>query len=299
VSKLHGEVSRGMFSHLFPGVDPAETPIGSVTNGVHGFTWVSPEINDLFTRHLVPSWPEADAATWAQIDRVADDELWRVKEQGRSRLVEFVRGRLRKQALARRLDADVSWCAEALDPRILTIGFARRFATYKRADLLLSQPERLERLLLSAEQPLQLVFAGKAHPADDHGKELIRRIAQFARRPEVRHRVAFVEDYDIAVARLLYQGSDVWLNNPRRPAPRVRRPPSTAPATARSSTAGGTRCTTPPTAGPSPRPRPSRTSSVATTSRSSRSSTSWSSRSCRCSTTAAAAVPCRAAGCTA
>ena len=217
VSKLHGAVSRVMFSHLFPGIGSEETPIGSVTNGVHGFTWVSPEINDLFTRHLVPSWPEADADTWAQIDGVPDDELWRVKEQGRSRLVEFVRDRLRRQAMAKRLDADVSWCDEALDPRILTIGFARRFATYKRADLLLSQPERLERLLLSPEQPLQLVFAGKAHPADDHGKELIRRIAQFARRPDVRHRFAFVEDYDIAVARLLYQGSDVWLNNPRRP----------------------------------------------------------------------------------
>jgi len=217
VSKLHGAVSREMFSHLFPGVGPEETPIGSVTNGVHGFTWVSPEVNDLFTRHLVPSWPEADAATWARIDGVPDDELWRVKEQGRSRLVDFVRTRLRSQALAKGLDADVSWCNEALDPRILTIGFARRFATYKRADLLLSQPERLERLLLSPDQPLQLVFAGKAHPADDNGKELIRRIAQFARRPEVRHRFAFVEDYDIAVARLLYQGSDVWLNNPRRP----------------------------------------------------------------------------------
>ena len=128
VSKLHGQVSRGMFTHLFPGVAAEETPIGSVTNGVHGPTWVSPEVNDLFTRHLVPSWPEADAATWAQIDKVADDELWRVKEQGRSRLVAFVRDRLRSQALAKGLDADVSWCEEALDPRILTIGFARRFA---------------------------------------------------------------------------------------------------------------------------------------------------------------------------
>jgi len=217
VSKLHGEVSRGMFSHLFPGIGPEETPIGSVTNGVHGFTWVSPEINDLFTRHLVPSWPEADTEVWARIEGVADDELWRVKEQGRSRLVSFVRDRMRRQALAKAPGADVTWCDEALDPRILTIGFARRFATYKRADLLLSQPERLEALLLSADQPLQLVFSGKAHPADDHGKELIRRIAQFARRPEVRHRFAFIEDYDIAVARLLLQGSDVWLNNPRRP----------------------------------------------------------------------------------
>ena len=216
VSKLHGAVSREMFQHLWPGVPAAEVPIGSVTNGVHGYTWVSPQMADLFTRHLVPSWAEADAETWARIDKVPDDELWRVREQGRSQLVHFVRDRLRAQSLLRG-DGDVSWCDDAFDPRALTIGFSRRFATYKRADLLLSQSERLEALLLSVDQPVQLVFAGKAHPADDKGKEIIRRIAQFARRPEVRHRFAFVDDYDIAVARILYQGADVWLNNPRRP----------------------------------------------------------------------------------
>jgi starch phosphorylase len=216
VSKLHGEVSREMFQHLWPGVPSAEVPIGSVTNGVHGYTWVSPQMSDLLTRHLLPSWNEADAATWDRIDRVPDDELWRVREQGRSQLVHFVRDRLRAQILSRG-DGDVSWCDDAFDPRALTIGFSRRFATYKRADLLLSQPERLERLLLSVDQPVQLVFAGKAHPADDQGKELIRRIAQFARRPEVRHRFTFVDNYDIAVARMFYQGADVWLNNPRRP----------------------------------------------------------------------------------
>jgi starch phosphorylase len=216
VSKLHGAVSREMFQHLWPGVPAEEAPIGSVTNGVHGYTWVSPQMADLLTRHLNPSWPEADAETWARIEKVPDDELWRAREQGRSALVHFVRDRLRSQARSRG-DGDVSWCDDALDPRALTIGFSRRFATYKRADLLLSQPERLEAMLLSVDQPMQLVFAGKAHPADDKGKELIRRIAQFARRPEVRHRFAFVDDYDIAVARMLYQGADVWLNNPRRP----------------------------------------------------------------------------------
>ena len=122
-----------------------------------------------------------------------------------------------RQVLAKSADADTTWCDEALDSRILTIGFARRFATYKRAALLISQPERLEAMLLSVERPIQLVFAGKAHPADDTGKELIRSIAQYARRSEVRHRIAFIEDYDIAVARTLYQGADVWLNTPRRP----------------------------------------------------------------------------------
>ena len=218
VSRLHGEVSRKMFHHLWPGVPAEEAPIGSVTNGVHGFTWVSPEMDDLLTRALNPSWPEADAETWARIDGVRDDELWRVKEQGRARLVAFVRERLAQQLRAKGGDgADLAWCGEALDERVLTIGFSRRFATYKRADLLLSQPDRLEQLLLDSDRPVQFVFAGKAHPADDHGKEIIRRIAQFARRSEVRHRFAFVEDYDIAVARVLYQGSDVWLNNPRRP----------------------------------------------------------------------------------
>ncbi len=216
VSKLHGEVSREMFHHLWPGIPPEEAPIGSVTNGVHGHTWVSPEVDDLLTRSLNPTWPEADAKVWAGVHRIADDEVWRVKEQGRSRLVSFARRRLAAQAHGRG-EAETTWTEEALDPRILTIGFSRRFATYKRADLLLSQPERLEALLLSPERPMQLVFAGKAHPADDHGKELIRRVAQFSRRPEVRHRFAFVEDYDIEVARALYQGSDVWLNNPRRP----------------------------------------------------------------------------------
>ncbi len=218
VSRLHGDVSRKMFRHLWPGVPAEEAPIGSVTNGVHGFTWVSPEMDDLLTRALNPSWPEADAETWARIETVRDDELWRVKEQGRARLVAFVRERLAHQLRAKGGDgADLAWCSEAFDERVLTIGFARRFATYKRADLLLSQPERLEQLLLDSDRPVQFIFAGKAHPADDHGKEIIRRIAQFARRAEVRHRFSFVEDYDIAVARVLYQGSDVWLNNPRRP----------------------------------------------------------------------------------
>jgi starch phosphorylase len=218
VSRLHGEVSREMFQPLWPSIPAEEVPIGSVTNGVHPRTWVSSEMNDLLVRRVVPAWDEASEEDWARIDEVRDDELWRVREQGREALVAFVRSRLRQSLIERGVSAsDADWADDVLDSRVLTIGFARRFAAYKRATLLLSQPDRLRSLLLSEEHPVQLVFAGKAHPADDIGKEMIRQIVQFSREPAVRHRMAFVEDYDIAVARTLYQGSDVWLNTPRRP----------------------------------------------------------------------------------
>jgi starch phosphorylase len=218
VSKLHGEVSRTMFQALWPSVPPEEAPIGSVTNGVHARTWVSPEMGDLLTRHVLPAWDEAGEAEWARIDQARDDELWRVKEQGREALVAFVRDRLKRSLTQRGVsESDAAWTDEALDSRLLTIGFARRFAAYKRATLLLSQPDRLRGLLLSPDRPIQIVFAGKAHPADEVGKEMIRQIVAFSRDPAVRHRIAFVEDYDIAVARMFFQGSDVWLNTPRRP----------------------------------------------------------------------------------
>jgi starch phosphorylase len=218
VSKLHGEVSRSMFSRLWPDVSADEVPLGSVTNGVHPYTWVSDEMDDLLSRYVIPDWAQAEASDWARLANARDDELWRVREQGRERLVAFVRQRMKTSLKSRGAsESDAAWTDEILDPRLLTIGFARRFAAYKRATLLLSQPERLKALLLSPDRPLQLVFAGKAHPADDVGKEMIRQIVQFSRDPSVRHRIVFVEDYDIEVARTLYQGSDVWLNNPRRP----------------------------------------------------------------------------------
>ena len=218
VARLHGVVSRSMFSGLWPDVPAEEAPITSITNGVHARTWVSDDMDDLLSRHMVPAWDEADASMWTRLEGARDDELWRVREQCRERLVGFVRQRLRSAALARGVsESDVAWCDEVFDPRILTIGFARRFAAYKRATLLLSQPDRLKALLLSPDRPVQIVFSGKAHPADDVGKEMIRQIVQFSRDPAVRHRIAFVEDYDIAVARTLLQGSDVWLNTPRRP----------------------------------------------------------------------------------
>ena len=218
VSKLHGQVSRQIFQSVWPGVPREELPIGSITNGIHTRTWVSTEIRDLFDRHVLPEWHLAGPDRWARIEDVSDDELWRARQQARERLVAFARQRVRATALGRGMsEADLTWVDDALDPGILTIGFARRFAPYKRATLLLSQPDRLAKLLLDPDRPMQLLFAGKAHPADEPGKEIIRQVVQFSRQPELRHRVAFLEDYDIGVARLMYQGCDVWLNTPRRP----------------------------------------------------------------------------------
>ena len=218
VSKLHGEVSRSMFADLWPDLPDHDVPIGSVTNGVHAGTWVSADMTDLLSRHVLPDWDEADPASWQRIWSTPDDELGRVKDQARSRLVTFVRARMRQRAVeSGRSAAEASWADDLLDPTALTIGFARRFATYKRANLLLAQAERLQRLLLDDERPVQFVFAGKAHPADDEGKEMIRQVVAYATELGVRHRFVFLDDYDIAVARTLYQGADVWLNTPRRP----------------------------------------------------------------------------------
>jgi starch phosphorylase len=211
VSQLHGAVSREMFRDLWPDLPPDEVPIGSVTNGVHAHTWTSPEVHDVLTRYVRPEWDEAGPEQWQLLAEAPDDELWRAHELGRERLVTFVRRRLRASEPA------PPWVDEVLDPRVLTIGFARRFATYKRANLLLSQPDRLRALLLSEERPVQFVFAGKAHPADHAGKEMIRQVVATAGELDVRHRFVFVDDYDIAVARAFYHGCDVWLNNPRRP----------------------------------------------------------------------------------
>ncbi len=218
VARLHGEVSRSMFQPLWPEVPVEEVPIGSITNGVHARTWVSPEMDDLLTRHVHPHWGEASSSEWARIHDATDDEIWRVKEQGKDRMISLVRDKIRSSAIARgQAPSDVAWADEVFDARALTIGFARRFATYKRATLLLSQPERLHEILTSTDRPVQFVFAGKAHPADDRGKEMIRQIVAFSSDPAIRHRFVFLDDYDIAIARAMYHGCDVWLNNPRRP----------------------------------------------------------------------------------
>jgi starch phosphorylase len=220
VSKLHGLISRKMWQNVWPGITIDEVPITSITNGAHAPTWVSRDMAGLFARYLGPRWREdpGDYALWSRIHQIPDEELWRTHERRRERLVAFARLRLRAQLEAVGAPpAEVAQADEILDPEALTIGFARRFATYKRASLLLRNPERLIRILNEKDRPVQLLFAGKAHPQDAAGKELIREIIHFSRSPEVRRRIVFLEDYDISVGRYLVQGVDVWLNTPRRP----------------------------------------------------------------------------------
>lgn len=217
VSKLHGEVSRSIFGALWPDVPDDESPIGAITNGVHTSTWLGPELREVLDRRLAPGWTET-GARWRKIVEVPDAELWRARERARERLVYTVRDRLRRQLLNRGMsEGELGWTDEVFDPTVLTIGFARRFAQYKRGTLLLSDVERLKRLLTSGDRPVQVVIAGKAHPLDDGGKEMIQRLVHFSADPEVRDRFAFIEDYDMEIGRILCQGSDVWLNNPRRP----------------------------------------------------------------------------------
>ena len=218
VAALHGRVSRRMFAGVWPEVPEEDVPIGSVTNGVHAPSWTSREMSDLFDRHVGADWDESGAEAWAAVADVPDRELWSARQTQRERLVTYARRRLRRQGLRRGLsESQVAWCDEALDPSVLTIGFARRFATYKRANLLLRDVDRMTRLLLDADRPVQVIFAGKAHPADEPGKELLRQVATATEGLDLRHRLVFLEDYDIGVAKLLVEGVDVWLNNPLRP----------------------------------------------------------------------------------
>jgi starch phosphorylase len=220
VSQLHGQVSRTMWKTLWPGVPEDEIPIGSVTNGVHFRSWISAEMNQLYDRYLSPKWREegADVDLWKRAETIPAEELWRTHERRRERLVGFTRHTLRGQLERRGApQAEIDAADEALNPDALTIGFARRFATYKRATLLLRDPERLARLLNDPLRPVQILYAGKAHPRDDAGKALIQQIVKLAQRPEFRRRIVFLENYDPSVARYLVQGCDVWLNTPLRP----------------------------------------------------------------------------------
>ena len=220
VSKLHGRISRKMWAGLWPGVPADDLPITSVTNGVHVRGWLSHDMAGLFDAYLGPHWIShpADQSVWERVDQIPDAELWRTHERRRERLVAFARRRLRMQLERRGAPPDqLEKAEEVLDPKALTIGFARRFATYKRATLLLRNLERLGRLLSDAQRPVQIIFAGKAHPRDDEGKDFIRQIIHIAQRPEFRQSIVFLEDYDIKVGRYLYQGVDVWLNTPQRP----------------------------------------------------------------------------------
>lgn len=216
VAKLHGVVSRGMFSALWPGFDHAEVPITSVTNGVHVPTWVDPRVTELAREQF---GPDAEAqGRWDLAYNVSDEAVWALRREMRVSLVEDVRHRLRAAWKKRgAADAELSWTDSVLDPDILTIGFARRVPTYKRLTLMLRDPARLKALLLHKTHPIQLVIAGKSHPADDAGKKMIQDLVRFTDDPEVRHRIAFLPNYDIAMARTLFPGCDVWLNNPLRP----------------------------------------------------------------------------------
>ncbi len=218
VSQLHGMVSRGMFAGLWPGFDQAEVPISSVTNGVHAPTWVAPGISALLERQSGASIADAPGELWESVDAIGDAELWQVRREQRARLVEDVRRRVRASWQERGASsAELGWVANVLDPDVLTIGFARRVPSYKRLTLMLRDQQRLKSLLLHPERPVQLVIAGKAHPADEGGKRLIQELVRFADDAQVRHRIVFLPNYDIAMAQMLYPGCDVWLNNPLRP----------------------------------------------------------------------------------
>ncbi len=220
VSSLHGEVSRAMWKGLYPGRPEDAVPIGHVTNGVHVPSWLAPQMAKLYDRHLGVGWHKQSGAdqTWAAIEKVDDGELWETHLSLKAQMLEFARRRAREQAERRKEPAtELKRLDKVLSPDALTIGFARRFATYKRANLLLKDMEQLAAMVNDAKRPVQFVFAGKAHPHDEPGKRVLQQIAQMMRSPEFGDKFVFIEDYDINVGRHLVQGVDVWLNNPRRP----------------------------------------------------------------------------------
>lgn len=219
VSKLHGEVSRRILGGYAPNVPETEIPVGYVTNGAHTRSCVAREMAQLFDRYLGGDWWQdaGDPATWARVDSIPDEELWATHARQRERLVAFTRRRLTEQVAKQGgTPRDLEKAREVLSTRALTIGFARRFATYKRANLFLQDLGRMRRILQDPDRPIQFIFAGKAHPKDLPGKEVLKAIVQFCKAEDVRARAVFIEDYDLVTARYLIQGCDVWLNTPRR-----------------------------------------------------------------------------------
>ncbi|MCK4602560.1 MAG: alpha-glucan family phosphorylase, partial [Phycisphaerae bacterium] len=220
VSRLHGSVSRNLWANIWPGVPNNEVPITSITNGIHTRSWLSHDLASLYDRYLGPRWHEnpADTTAWNAVDQIPDPELWRTHERRRERLVAFARRCMRGQLMKRGAGAaELADAEEVLDPEALTIGFARRFATYKRANIILADIERLAKLLNNPDRRVQIIFAGKAHPRDNPGKDLIRQIVHTARKEPFRRSLVFLENYDMNVARYLVQGCDIWLNTPLRP----------------------------------------------------------------------------------
>ena len=220
VSQLHGEVSREMWQEVWPSNPVEDIPISAITNGVHVPTWIASDMHDLFDKYLGPKWRDRhdEPAIWQRLVDIPDHEMWQVHLLLKRKLMGFLRGRVRRRWIDGRNDpTQVLTSGTLLDPEALTIGFARRFATYKRASLIFRDLDRLRDLLLDTHRPVQIIFAGKAHPADDPGKALIQQIYNMAKHNQLGGRVAFVEDYDMHMARYLVQGVDVWLNTPRRP----------------------------------------------------------------------------------
>ena len=220
VSDLHRVVSRRMWKRIWPELPEVDIPIHGITNGIHIPSWISDDMAHLLDRYLGRRWTEDpdNIKIWERINHIPDLELWRTHERRRERLVGFARRKLQEQLQrwgAKKVEIQAA--SEALNPQALTIGFARRFATYKRGDLILKDPARLASILNDPQRPVQIIFAGKAHPQDDSGKEVIKNINHLARQPEFSQRIVFIEDYDLTVARYLVQGSDIWLNNPLRP----------------------------------------------------------------------------------
>ncbi len=219
VSRLHGSVSRKMWGHIWPGLPEHEVPIKHVTNGVHPRTWINAELTDLYDRYIGPDWQldPTDHHLWERVFEIPDEQLWLFRQHRRQALITWVRQRLRKQLSARGASAsEIEEATGALDADVFTIGFARRFATYKRGTLLKRDAERLKALLSNEDRPVQILIAGKAHPADRPGKELIRELVKLSESGGVFRRIVFLEDYDMDVARQLVQGCDLWLNTPRR-----------------------------------------------------------------------------------
>ncbi len=221
VSELHGHVSRKMWQDIWPNLPVEEVPIKHITNGIHTKSWISHDLADLYDFYLGPKWgkdPQDKEGLWNRVDRIPDTELWGTHERRRERLVSFARKRLVNQMKRRgATQLELKKAEEVLNPKTLTIGFSKRFATYKRADLIFRDIERLKKILLDKDRPVQLIFAGKAHPSDIPGKKIIQKIIHYAKEEELRNHIVFIEDYDISVARYLVQGCDVWLNNPIRP----------------------------------------------------------------------------------
>ena len=220
VSKLHGEVSRELFAEVWPNIAPSESPITYVTNGIHTCSWLSPRLKDLYNKYLIPYWQDNihEDQVWEKIKNIPDDKLWKVHMERKQKLISIVKEnvtrRLRREGMRYE---DITEITSKLNPEALTIGFARRFATYKRATLIFKDLERITQILNDAERPVQIIFAGKAHPADKDGAELIRYIHELSMTPQFKGKIFLLENYNIEISSYLVSGVDVWLNNPRRP----------------------------------------------------------------------------------